>query len=1166
MNLKGTNTNITFFLPMILVWLVAGISFGQNTKYSNYATSPFEFAESNDTILSNEWPIVPGSIKFKIDGIWIIPDASCLEYKNNLLIWMCERSILTNVTHIQYRFFKFQTNKIYNTRYRPLSKPLAKNYDGLYVRQLNETKGIDNSSGLDYSGVFNRSLSLGSNQDLYLNSNFNLQLSGKIGDGIEILGAITDNNFPIQPQGNTQQLQEFDRIFIKLSKKNFSLTMGDEEIRNQEWSYFSKYFKKIQGVRVENTWNQNNSSLQLSGSGAVSKGKFNRLQLTVVEGNQGPYKISGADGEPYIVVLAGTERIFWDGVLLSRGENNDYIMDYNQGEITFTPKRMITKDSRIVIEYEYSAQYYTRSVITTDLNYTRGRLKADFSIYSEQDGRVPTELQLLSDADRMILAEAGDNFNNVFSSGIRPVEEGEDPQVTYNQIDTIVDGRSYNILIKSREGGGNLFTAQFSKVSGGGNYRLGPNDSNGRYYEWVAPNPENGLPQGEYEPIKVLVPPQLQQLYNAGVKYDFNGGGFVRSELAMSNKNLNRFSTLDNNDNQGFAGNLQGEKTLKLSRDTMAWSLKLGGIAEWRNEDFRTINPYRNVEFTRDWNVRAGDTVQQSFGQLFAELRNPVNSYNGQVGYSFFNIKEIYSGQKYSTAQSFNKGGWKISLKGSILDTESDINSKFNKVNSGVEYTFKKLKNVAIGGYFEKEQNNVFNNGDSLIIGSFDYDLQRVYFEIPDLNRKLSTRFSIDYRQDYNPLGGEFSHFSSASDYMWAMGWKPDANHNVQWNLTYRELKIENFDLNNSGVKEGRKFLGRVNYSGSYFKNLIQTNTVYEINSGQEPKTELTYIRVDKGRGTHIWTDYNDDGLQQISEFDLAPYPDTADFVQFFNRTDALVGVNNITFNQSLNIIPKGSTSTDNFYQKIYKKLALISQFSINRKTEEAESFNPFTNFRNDSALISGQLTNNHILYFNRNNRIFEIQLGHNGASNRSLLLAGFETRSTGKQFVRYRHNIKNALTLILEGSLANEYSNSELNIGRNYEIENQELKTEIAYQKATTSRFSLKYNYKKSKNLSGLEAATIHEVGLGNTLSNSNIYNLRVDFSSIFIRYVGAENSPLALAMLDGFRNGTNIVTNITFERKISDNIRMSIGYEGRKSPNTRIVHVARAQVGAIF
>jgi hypothetical protein len=81
-----------------------------------------------------------------------------------------------------------------------------------------------------------------------------------------------------------------------------------------------------------------------------------------VEGSQGPYKLKGQNGELYVLVISGSERVYVNGLLLERGENNDYTIDYNAGEITFTPLFTITSEMRIAIEYQYSDRNYTRFV------------------------------------------------------------------------------------------------------------------------------------------------------------------------------------------------------------------------------------------------------------------------------------------------------------------------------------------------------------------------------------------------------------------------------------------------------------------------------------------------------------------------------------------------------------------------------------------------------------------------------------------------------------------------------------------------------------------------------------------------------------------------------------------------------------------------------------
>src|ERR1700757_1575757 len=102
------------------------------------------------------------------------------------------------------------------------------------------------SDGLTKNGSISRGISFGNNQDMVVNSALNLQISGKLTKNIELSMAATDNSIPLQPEGNTQQLSEFDNVFIQLKDKKSKLVVGDYQMQKPN-GYFLNFYKRAQG-------------------------------------------------------------------------------------------------------------------------------------------------------------------------------------------------------------------------------------------------------------------------------------------------------------------------------------------------------------------------------------------------------------------------------------------------------------------------------------------------------------------------------------------------------------------------------------------------------------------------------------------------------------------------------------------------------------------------------------------------------------------------------------------------------------------------------------------------------------------------------------------------------------------------------------------------------
>ena len=528
---------------------------GQLSSLRQFLLPPKPYLELGDT----NWVYGPSLKVMTYPSKVEIPNSS---YRLEKSILNLDTSLIHDSIWVQFRVFPYRVNKyfmVYDSSDHRESLPPE--YSLLNKDKKTSMDEWWDNPNIEYTGNYNRGISIGNNQSLILNSALNLQLVGDLGDGLKITGAITDNQIPIQPEGNTRQIQEFDRLFIELKKNNSSLTAGDFDL-NKPYGYFQNYFKKSLGGLVQTNHHFKNWNILQGGSIGISKGKFNRMTVPIINGNQGPYRLKGRDAENFIIILSASEKVFLDGVQLIRGEDADYVIDYNLGELRFTPKKLVTDQMRIFIEFEYTDQNFLRSLTTYNIKANKNNWNTYLNFYRENDSKKPSVANDLDSLEQVILSLSGDNPSLATSNRVIKAGGNYKPdRIYYTFKDTLLTIMGSTQLIKylsyEEKSDSNSLQVTFSEVGQNkGEYQLIQSNANGRIYKWVGTDIITGLPLGSYAPYRILITPRNQTITSVGLEYinKNEDKAAFKFETSLSSLDLNRLSNVNDGDNIGMAG------------------------------------------------------------------------------------------------------------------------------------------------------------------------------------------------------------------------------------------------------------------------------------------------------------------------------------------------------------------------------------------------------------------------------------------------------------------------------------------------------------------------------------------------------------------------------------------------------------------------------------
>ncbi|HQZ73692.1 MAG TPA: hypothetical protein PLO70_04220 [Chitinophagaceae bacterium] len=1110
----------------------------------------------------------------KVDTISIVPNTFFIsnvvvedyriDYVKAILYWK-KKPIADTVT-ITYRVFPFKLNpvaqrmnydSVMNNFYQ---KPFEFN-NGLAGNQ----RGVFDFGTLKAEGSLGRQIGFGNSQDAVVNSSLNLQLSGMLGDSIEIQAAITDNNIPIQPDGTTQQLNEFDQVFLQFKKRGWQLNLGDIDIR-QNQNYFLNFYKRLQGIsfKTENRLSKSISSKTLV-SGSIAKGKFNRQILDPLEGNQGPYRLRGPNNELFFVVLANTERVFYDGQLLQRGEDQDYVINYNSAEITFTPRRMITKDSRIQVEFEYAERNYLNTNLYLSQEFEiNQKLKIRLGAFNNNDAKNSPINQVLDTRQKQFLADLGDSTQNAFYPTAL-IDSFAADKILYEKI--------YVGLDSFYQYSTNPATAKFSLSfvdvkQGNGNYVPEFNGANGKVYKYLPP--VAGIKQGQYEPVQILVAPRRQQIVNLGIDYAIDKNTLVKAEVATSNNDVNTFSTKQDGDDRGWATKVQLSNK-KMLRAAKKLELTTGLDYEYVQSKFKPLERLRNVEFTRDWGLTLFSVpVNENIIRVSAGLKDKNNH---AVSYQFinYNRSDNYNGFQNVIKHNADWKGWRFNNQFTVtnFNVQNDKGT-FLRPTLDLSKQLKKMDNWRVGLNYALEQSTSrYKTNDTLTPTAFSFDIYSAYLK-SDESKKNKYGITFFTRSDKYPVGKEFVRGDRSLNLNLQTELLANPKRQFYLNTTFRKLKVYNATL--SRQKEDETILGRAEYVMNEWKGLLTGTVLYEVGAGQEQRRDFAYLEVPAGQGEYAWIDYNNDGIQQLNEFELAAFPDQAKFIRVFTPTNDFIKANYITFNYRLDISPRAVLNSPNLKgaKKLLSKLNLLTSFQTSKKSVASGGFefNPFKYGVNDTALITLSTTILNTLSFNRFSSKWGIDFSNYRNNGKSLLTYGYESRKINDWSVKWRWNISRSLALTVNGKIGTNALYTPQFTNRNYQLSVYTVEPSVIYIKGTKFRIVSSYKFDSKKNL----PLYGNEKSISNSLNLESRYNIlqRSSLTGKFtfnnINYDSPANTTVSYIMLDGLLPGKNFLWSLGFNKRLINNLELNFQYDGRKAGSSRTVHLGRAGVTALF
>jgi hypothetical protein len=636
-------------------------------------------------------------------------------------------------------------------------------------------------------------------QSLYVN------LDGELAKNVNVNAQLSDSQSKLTPEGDSKELSNLDKVFIRIFGKQYEIAMGDLSW-NFEGTKYINYQTNIEGI---NAFYRDRQFVQAGYTAAG--GKSATMKITVIDGKQGPYYLKPSEIQSTFLIVAGSEQIFLDGQQLERG--TDYYIDYSEGSVMF--RYFITPANDINAYFQYTDEYYRQSTLFNSSSWSvLPGLTLEHHFIHQWDDKDNPLLYTFTPSDLDSLRIAGDR--TVWGNGIIQVTAGTGSYL----LRTSPEGIEYY------EYAGTDSTADYNVTfsfvgSGNGDYE---EYSNGKY-RYV------GAGMGAWLPQKRLLPPVQRTNTDLALRYAYRA-----LELGMEGiytaDDKNTLSQLDDTNNRG--GLLSGYGKLTLGDEGQQTMIKAEVEKRWQNSYlFSQANPgWRENDFAL---LDPSDSLNQVLADLSISTQRWQN-WKPELLLRYRDVADLYS-QKALRLVSRSKGKKflpEINLQATLSAQDNSAptapNSILQYYNLNTSWSSKILKASLLGNF----------NSLDYAQTSVSYPGTRYY----KINPKLTLGGSktsiteMGFAKDNNSIKiNDWQTFSSAETYALKHS-TSTLNHMINLDLTHRETQKQGEEA------KSRYDLISFRNSDSFFKQALMLIGNYQLNQTEFfPKIrELEYV------------------------------------------------------------------------------------------------------------------------------------------------------------------------------------------------------------------------------------------------------------------------------------------------------------------------------------